>query len=148
MGAGEGIDFEDSCQEVDTAAWRKDFEHRKFKALSPGIATSLRLEQVCARLSSFQGESAVFALTLTGQLDNDRIIVAERLITVELAPAKTSFSRQRLAEPLPASVQLSSEPRQCKLAESEHHRDERPKGDGRRPRVDSLQARDGSEAGR
>ena len=103
---------------------------------------------VSARLSSFQGESAVFALTLTGQLDNNRIIVAERLITVELAPAKTSFSRQRLAEPLPASVQLSSETRQCKLAESEHHRDERPKGDGRRPRVDSLQARDGSEAGR
>ena len=89
-----------------------------------------------------------FALTHTGQLDAERIIVAERLTAVILAPAKTGFSRQGLAETLPASVQFFSESGQCNLAEPKHHRDERPKGDGRCPHVDSLQARDGSEAGR
>ena len=71
----------------------------------------------------------------------------ERLITVELTAAKTRCSRQPLAEALPASVQFYGELRQCKLTESEHHRYERPKDNGRRPQVDSLQASDGSKGG-
>jgi len=89
-----------------------------------------------------------FVLTYTDQLDTERIIVAGRLIAVPLVSDKTRCLRQGLAETLPASVQFFSEYGQCKLAESEHPRNERPKDEGRRPRVDSLQPHDGSEAGR